>query len=572
MPGDFPAFSAAARHAHLRGLADGTWDLLVVGGGITGAAAARDAAGRGLRVALVDAGDVGSGTSSRSSRLIHGGLRYLETGNLKLVFEASAERRLLLDLASHLVHPLPFLFPVFRGGPVGFRKLQAGMWLYDALSLFRNIARHRMLGRDAARAEEPRLRADGLVGAAVYYDASVDDARLTLANARGAHEAGAAVVPYAEVTGFLRDGDGLAGARVRDRLGTGDEEVEVRARVVLNATGPWSDAVRRLADPAAAPRLRPTKGVHVLVRRDRIGNRHAVTFRSPVDGRVMFVLPWGDFSYVGTTDTDYAGPPGEARADAEDVRYLLDSANSIFPGARLAPGDVVSTWAGIRPLLAPHRPEGGLAASATSREHEIWRDPGGLLNIAGGKLTTYRVMAKQVVDAAARALKREHGLESGSSPTADLPLPGDPREAWEPFRERVVRAAVAAGLGADTGGHLARAYGEDAEALLAAVRADASLGERLMAGHPYLWAEVAHAVRAEMALTLADVLTRRLHLFYEAADGGLAVAEQVARRMAREPGIGWREAEIAAQVQAYRRGVEENRGFGGWSAEPGGLP
>jgi glycerol-3-phosphate dehydrogenase len=561
MSGDFPPFSAAARHAHLRALGEETWDLLVIGGGITGAAAARDAAGRGLRVALVDAGDLARGTSSRSSRLIHGGLRYLETGNLKLVFEASAERRRLLDLASHLVHPLRFVFPVFRKGPVGYRKLQAGMWLYDGLSLFRNIARHKMLPRDATRAEEPLLRAEGLAGAAVYYDAAVDDARLTLANARGAHEAGAAVVPHAEVSGFLRDGGGLAGARVRDCLVQGAEPVKVRARVVLNATGPWSDAVRRLADPRAAPRLRPTKGVHILVRRDRLGNRNAITFQSPVDGRVMFVLPWGDFSYVGTTDTDYSGSPAEVRADADDVRYLLDSANSIFPDAKLTADDVISTWAGIRPLLSPRGPEGGLAASATSREHEIWRDRGGLLNIAGGKLTTYRVMAKQVVDVAARALKDEHRVESGSSPTADLPLPGDPREPWEPFRDRVVRDAATAGLDADIGEHLARAYGEDADVLLAAARADASLAARMMEGHPYVWAEVAHAVRAEMAMTLEDVMVRRLHLFYEAADGGLAVADEVARRMAAEPGIGWSDAEAAAQVGVYRQAVTENRGF-----------
>ncbi|HEX2209817.1 MAG TPA: glycerol-3-phosphate dehydrogenase/oxidase, partial [Longimicrobium sp.] len=555
------SFSPAARARHRTRLEREELDLLVVGGGITGAGAVLDAATRGLRVGLVEAGDFAEGTSSRSSRLIHGGLRYLETGNLKLVFEASAERRRLLDLASHLVHPLPFVFPVFRKGPVGYRKLQAGMWLYDGLSLFRNIARHRMLGRDAAQREEPRLRTDGLVGAAVYYDASVDDARLTLANARGAHQAGAAVVPYAEVAGFLKDGNGVAGARVRDCLLDGADAVEVRARVVLNATGPWSDAVRRLADPGARPRLRPTKGVHIMVRRDRLGNRHAITFRSPVDGRVMFVLPWGDFSYVGTTDTDYAGSPAEVRADAGDVRYLLESANSIFPDAELTADDVVSTWAGIRPLLAPAKPEGGLAASATSREHEIWRDRGGLLNIAGGKLTTYRVMARQVVDAAARALKDQHRVESGSSPTADLPLPGDPHEPWEPFRDRVVRDAVAAGLGAGTGEHLARAYGEDADAILAAVRADASLAGRLMEGHPYVWAEVPHAVRAEMAMTLDDVMVRRLHLFYEAADGGLAVAGQVARRMAAEPGIGWSDAQVAAQVEAYREAVQANRNF-----------
>ncbi|HWK89955.1 MAG TPA: FAD-dependent oxidoreductase, partial [Longimicrobium sp.] len=250
--GHFPPFSAAARHAHLAALSGETWDLLVVGGGITGAAAARDAAGRGLRVALLEAGDFAQGTSSRSSRLIHGGLRYLETFDFALVFEASAERRLLLELATHLVHPLPFLFPVFRRGPVGYRKLQAGMWLYDALSLFRNIARHRMLPRAKALQAEPGLREDGLVGAALYYDASVDDARLTLANARGAHEAGAAVVSHASVDGFLQDGSGITGVRVRDCLAApGGATVEVRARVVLNATGPWSDSLRRLADARA---------------------------------------------------------------------------------------------------------------------------------------------------------------------------------------------------------------------------------------------------------------------------------------------------------------------------------
>jgi glycerol-3-phosphate dehydrogenase len=561
---DAPApFSAAARHAHLAALAGETWDLLIIGGGITGAAAARDAAGRGLRVAMVDAGDVGRGTSSRSSRLIHGGLRYLETYDFRLVFEASAERRRLLALATHLVHPLPFLFPVYRGGPVGYRVLQAGMWLYDGLSLFRNIARHRMLPRARALDEEPLLRSEGLVGAAVYYDAAVDDARLTLANARGAHQAGAAVVPHAEVVGFLRNGRGIAGARVRDCLREGAETVDVRARVVLNATGPWSDAVRKLADPGARPRLRPTKGVHIMLRRDRVGNRHAITFRSPVDGRVMFVLPWGEFSYVGTTDTDYAGSPAEVRAEPEDVRYLLDSANSIFPGAGLTENDVVSTWAGIRPLLAPARgTDGGLAASATSREHEIWRDRVGLLNIAGGKLTTYRVMAAEVVNAAVDALREEHGVRSASASTAALPLPGDPAGPWEPFRDRVVGEAVAAGLGADTGEHLARAYGEDAEQVLTLVRRDAALGGRLMEGHPYVWAEVRHAVGAEMALTLEDVLVRRLHLFYEAEDGGLAVAGEVARRMAAEFGIGWTDAEAAAQVDAYGASVRETRNFG----------
>ena len=558
MTDGFEPFSAAARAAHWASLPDRVFDVLVVGGGITGAAAARDAAGRGLTVALVDAADFAQGTSSRSSRLVHGGLRYLETYDFALVFEASAERRrLLTGLAPHLVHPLPVVFPVYAGGPTPFWMLQAGMWLYDALSLFRNIHRHRTLSPDDVRREEPGLAHDRLSGAAMYYDAAVDDARLTLANARGAHEAGAVVVSHSEVVSFFRENGKLAGARVRDRIGGG--EADVRARVIVNATGPWSDEVRRLADPDVKPRLRPTKGVHILVERARVGNRHAITFQSPIDRRVMFVLPWGDFTYVGTTDTDYRGSPADVRADVADVDYLLTSANSIFPGARLTRTDVVSTWAGIRPLLAPRA--SGASESATSREHEIWWDRSGLLTIAGGKLTTYRVMAEHVVDRAARRLKEAFKVESGISPTEHLPLPGAPDGPWDDFLARIRAEAAALGLGEAVGEHLARAYGEDADELLAAIRADRSLGARLVDSLPYLWAEVPHAVRREMAMTLEDLLVRRLHVFYESRDGGLSIARAVAVRMAAEDAIGWDAAEVDRQVERYRAAVEATRGF-----------
>jgi glycerol-3-phosphate dehydrogenase len=555
---DFPPFSAASRAGHWRELSARTHDLLVIGGGITGAAAARDAAARGLSVALLEAGDFARGTSSRSSRLVHGGLRYLESGHFSLVFEASAERRRLLELAPHLVRPQPFLFPVFKGGPTSLFMLQAGMWLYDALALFRNIRRHRVLTPAQVRQEEPGLRQVGLEGAALYYDASVDDARLTLANARGAQQAGAVVLSHAEVSAFLpANGEGGAGVRVRDRLS--GAECEVRARVLVNATGPWSDAVRRLADPAAQPRLRPTRGVHLMVPRERLGSRHAITFQSPVDGRVMFVLPWGRHCYVGTTDTDYAGPPGEVRADAADVAYLLRSANAVFPAAGLVAGDVVSTWAGVRPLLAPRKGAG--SESATSREHEIWWDASGLLNIAGGKLTTYRVMAEQVVDRAARRLREQHGVESGSPATAHLPLPGTPPGPWAAFRAGVEAEARALGLPEGGGLRLADGYGEDALALLAAIRADPALSQPLLPGFGYLWAEVSHAVREEMALALDDVLVRRLHLFYQARDGGLSVARAVAEHMAPLPGLGWDAAEVERQLEAYRAAVEATRGF-----------
>lgn len=561
LPAGAGAFSPAARARHWRVLDRRVWDVLVIGGGITGCGIARDAAGRGLSTALVEAGDFAEGTSSRSSRLVHGGLRYLETGDYRLVFEALAERRRLLELAPHLVRPLPFLFPVFRRGAVGFRRLQAGMWLYDTLALFRGVRRHRMLRASSVSEMEPRLTRDGLVGGAVYYDAWVDDARLTLMVARGAHEAGAATVPRAEVLGFLNEDGVLRGARVRD--GVTGEVREVRARVVVNATGPWCDTLRRLADPGVRPRLRPTKGVHIVLRRERVGNAGAIIFRSPVDGRVMFVLPWGDFTYVGTTDTDYEGSPFLASATHADVEYLLASANDLFPDAKLSARDVLSTWTGVRPLLAPQTAAGGTPSeSATSREHEIWRDPGGLVNVGGGKLTTYRVMAAQAVDYAVHVLRAsaEDGWEVGNSLTADVPLPGAPSAPWDAFLARIRSDAAAAGLAEATALHLAHTYGEDADELLRAIRHDARLGEEVVPGLPYLWGEVPYAAEREMAMTLEDVLRRRMQLFHLRHDGGMEVARAVAERMAVVPGLGWDAAEIDRQVEAYRRAVESTRG------------
>lgn len=552
-------FSAQARHHGWHSLGERELDLVVVGGGITGAGIARDAALRGLSVALLDARDLAEGTSSRSSRLIHGGLRYLETLDFRLVFEASAERRRLLELAPHLVSPLPFLFPLWRGGPVGPLKLRAGMWLYDALSAFRNIERHRMLGREGALAREPALRSEGLVGGAVYYDAQVDDARLTVAVARGAHGAGAVVVPHAEVIGFIRgEEERVAGVRVRDCLRGGEREV--RARVVINATGPWSDSLRTLADADAAPRLRPTKGVHLVMRRERVGNAGALVFPSPLDQRVMFILPWGDLTYVGTTDTDSPGPPEDAVATPEDVRYLLASANAVFPAANLANEDVLATWAGVRPLLAPRDDDDGeMSEGQTSREHDVWHDRSGLLNVAGGKLTTFRVMAADAVDAAAELLARQDGRAVGPSTTAGLPLPGAPPIPLEALAEELRHEFASLPLPPAAVRRLAGRYGADARTVLDSIRRDPALGERIGEGLDYLWAEVAHGVRHEMATTLEDLLRRRLQLFYEAPDADGALARAVAERVAGEPGLGWDAADVERQVTAYRRRWREAR-------------
>ncbi len=526
-------------------------DVLVIGGGITGAGIARDAALRGFRTAVVDKGDLAGGTSSLSSRLIHGGLRYLEQGKFRLVFEASRERRVLLGIAPHLVRPLPFLFPVYRGARVPAWKLRAGMWLYDALAAFRNVKTHRWLGRKATQRLEPGLRDKDLRGAALYYDAQTDDARLAIATMRSAAQAGALVASYAEVTALLKPDGRARGATLHDAL-TGRSST-VRALVVVNAAGPWVDRVRRLDEPAPEPLLRLTKGAHIAVPRHRVGHTRAVTLMSPIDGRVMFVVPWGDLSYIGTTDTDEDASPDEVRATAADVVYLLRSANAFFPQARLSPRDVIATWAGLRPLLRPAR---AVAPSEASREHRVVESTGGLLTIAGGKLTTYRVMAQDVVDRVASRLHALDGRPRAARPPTDrLPLPGG--ETAD--QEGLVKGAVERGASEATARHLVGAYGSESAAVLNLVDRDRALGGRIIAGRPELWAEVIHAVERELAVRLADVLVRRLHLFYAASDQAVPATSAVADRLAEA--LGWDGARRAQEVADYLTLVARSRAF-----------
>jgi glycerol-3-phosphate dehydrogenase len=526
-------------------------DVLVIGGGIVGAAVARDAALRGFRTALIDKGDFGSGTSSRSSRLVHGGLRYLETGDLRLVFEASRERGILLRIAPHLVRPLPFIIPVYSGARVPPWKLRAGMWLYDGLALFRNVQRHRWLSpREALRAD-PGLRQKGLRGAGLYFDAQTDDARLVLATARSAARAGALVANYAEVTSLLKSDGLVRGAVVRDVL---DGDVHsVRALTVVNATGPWVDALRRLDEPGAAPMLRLTKGVHAAVARTRLTSPSAVTVMSPIDGRVMFVLPWGEISYIGTTDTDYDGSLDEVRATGEDVVYLLRSANAFFPEARLTPADVVSTWASLRALIAPRAEQ---RAGAVSREHRIVESAAGLVTVAGGKLTTHRAMASGVVDVVAARLRRIDGRPVPPRARTELQaLPGgeaaDLAVLVDSLLVRDIKEPVAR--------HLVDNYGSEAAAVANQVEKNRVLGRPLIEGRPEIRAEVAHAVEREMAVRLVDVLMRRLHLFHLAPGASVKVAAAIARKM-REL-LHWSAAREADELTLYLEEVKRSRMF-----------
>ncbi len=517
-------------------------DLLVIGGGITGAGIARDAAMRGLSTILVEQHDLAFGTSSRSSRLIHGGLRYLEEGDLTLVFEALAERKVLLTIAPHLVHPLPFIFPVHQGDRLPLWKVWAGIWLYDLLATFRNVKRHRFLGKRGLLQLEPMLKERGLRGGARYYDAQCDDARLTLATVRSAQRHGAQVANYMAVEELLRADGQVRGARVRDRL-TGATGT-IQAHVVVNATGPWSDQLRRMEDPAAPPLLRPTKGVHVMVRRERLGHEAAVTLTSPIDGRVMFVLPWGDFSYIGTTDTDTTESPDEVHATAEDVVYLLRSANAAFPNAHLGERDVLATWAGLRPLVAP---EGTMGASQVPREHLILTGSGGMLTIVGGKLTTYRVMGAEMVDRVTAALHRLDGRPRPPRPPTDLePLPGGEVPDLEPLGQ----PGLELGLPIPTVDHLVRTFGTECAAIFNLVRERRDLARPLSADHPAIEAEVIHTARRELARLVEDVLVRRIHLYYETPDRGAQAAPRTARLLGDE--LGWNEERVEKETRRYQ--------------------
>jgi glycerol-3-phosphate dehydrogenase len=553
MSSDIPTFSAQTRRDNLNRMRSVQFDILVIGGGITGVSIARDAALRGYKTALVEQADFASGTSSKSSKLVHGGLRYLESFEFGLVFEASRERRYALRNAPHLVRPLPFVFPVHKDDPRPLWQIAIGMWLYDAMATFRNIEWHQIWSKERALREEPVISPQGLTGATRYYDALTDDARLTLVVAQDAHQAGATLANYAQVLGLLRAGPKVVGAQVQDQA-TG-AEFEAKARVVVNATGPWTDVLLKMVDAGAAQRLRPTKGVHLVVPRQRVGSRAAITLNSPRDGRLMFLIPWGQFSVLGTTDTDYEGDPADVRAEGEDVAYILEAARHAFPVAGLVEADIISAYAGLRPLIASDAPTG----YKVSREHQILNTAAGFFTIAGGKLTTWRSMAEEMVDESARYLGREHGLSppgARSCPTANRVLPGGHIPDWPTY---LVSQVVELGewLGPETVTHLVSTYGTRYAQVLAHIQEDRHLAEPLLPGLPYLKAEVAHAVRHEMAVSMEDVLARRTHILDQDLDQGLGVAAQVAALMTAE--LSWSEEEQDRQVETYRQVVMRTR-------------
>ncbi|MDQ2913855.1 MAG: glycerol-3-phosphate dehydrogenase/oxidase [Chloroflexota bacterium] len=525
----------------MRSLGDRTVDLLVIGGGIIGAGIARDAALRGFSVAIVEQADFGSGTTSRPTRLIHGGLRYLELFDFALVRSDMREREILLRIASHLVFPLAFLLPLYRPTFFYQLKLRIGMQLYDALSLDKSLPRRQHLDRAATLAAEPSLEPDGLVGAWRFYDAQVPlIERLVVENLVDAAAHGALVLNHARVVTFFRDGDRITGARVNDAVA--ERNVEIRARYTVVATGPWLDRTIAPLRKRSDPLLRLTKGVHIVTRR-AVQQAHVLFAKS--DGRLFFVVPWRDATIVGTTDTDYSGDPGDVTASEEDMRYLQDEARRAFPSAPF--GEIHFTWAGVRALVR----EEGVTEGQVSRKHALFdhakrEGVEGILSVVGGKITAYRAIAEEVVDAVSRTLSRY-----APSRTALEPLPG----------ARPVDLAARPGdvtLEAETRAHLTSIYGGRAREVLELTRADPSLALPLCPHHRGIEAEIVHAIQTEWALSLGDVLLRRNALGLSACQA-LDCVERVADRMAAV--LSWDEDRRRKEIEAYRHEVEPMRRF-----------
>ncbi len=535
------------RAEHIEALGSERFDILVVGGGITGCGVALDAASRGLRVALVERDDFASGTSSKSSKLVHGGLRYLQQGDVRLVYEALRERRRLLKNAPHLVSIQPFLLPIFtRDGLINSklsRALGMAMWMYDLTGGWRIGKRHRRLKAEAALARMPTLRSDRLAAGYLFYDCRADDARLTLTLARtAALDHGAVVVNRAKVTGLRHGPDGnVTGAEVH----VDGTAVAVDASAVINATGVWVDDLRTMDEGRDPDMIRPAKGMHVTVPWDRVRNETAVILPVPNDKRSIFIVREGDLAYIGTTDTDYDGPLDDPQCTPEDVDYLISTVNA-WSTVEISRSDVVGTWAGLRPLVNAAKSE---RTADLSRRHSIVTSERGLVTVTGGKLTTYREMAADTVDAALPLLPDD--VSAGRSRTKRLPLRGhDHRGELDRWARRgIVSDATVA--------HLDRRFGGDARVLLAMVEGHASLGDPLVPGLPYLRAEAVYAARHEMANTVDDVLSRRTRARLWARDDSSDAAADVAELIGGV--LGWDETEREEQIAAYRRAVVAER-------------
>ena len=542
--GGMVKFSEENRKGLLQRLKTDNFDLVIIGGGITGAAILRDATYRGLKAALVEMGDFASGTSSRSSKLIHGGLRYLKTLDLGLVFESVNERTRLLKLARHIVKPLSFVFPVYKEDADGLCKLKLGLWLYDMLCAFRNYKNHKGISADGVSKWARGIRENGLNGAVQYYDAITDDARITLEVILDAYRHNGVPLNYVRAGKIRLDSSKVVGLSVKDVLSGG--EFEVKTRFVVVAAGPWTpkvmDSIGAMPSLASRVRMRPTRGAHLVLSHDRLPLDNAVVMLHPDDQRVMFALPWHGRTVLGTTDTDYKGDPVNAITTKEDVDYLLAVANHYFPDANLKYGDVIANWTGLRPLVDQDDAE---KESDVSREHTIVVDPTGIGAIAGGKLTTFRVMGKQMVDAIVPYIGKE---SVPGSKLKNMPLPyanGTPEP--QNMDEAVARYARDYGISKDQASYLLTVYGGATDQVLELAKDEKLLLQPVVNGLPVLMVEALFSVKYEMALRLEDFFFRRTPLLLLTRDGLDLAFERVAGVMGEA--LDWSDEETGKEIQ-----------------------
>ena len=514
--------NATLRHQYLNDLQREQFDVLVIGAGITGCGVARDCAMRGLKVALVDSRDIGAATSSRSSKLIHGGLRYMAQGQMNVVKEAANERRIIRKLAPHLSLNNPMVVLARRKSSL--TGLRAGLKIYEKLASVAKEEKHFTWGTDELSANEPSVKMDGLIGAAVFTEYQTEDSRLTLANARSAVAHGATVVTYAAVEKILIENGKATGAVIRNNLTDSDEIFNVKAKVVVNAAGSWVDAVRKMETPKVRNKLQLTKGIHLIFSRDRVPMDGTVCWSAP-DRRGLFAVPRGRYVYIGTTDTFFPGPDYWPEITRQDVNYLKDSFNTVLNIDPLTDSDIVGMWSGVRPLLGQE----GKKPSEISRRHELFIGKGGMITVAGGKLTSYRSMAIRVTDRCEKTL----GLKPSSALTDQEPLPGgDTNESFDELRQKVAK------LGIETveANRLAQLYGVEALTLFA---------EKTGPG-----VEAEFAVQVEGALTLEDYWVRRGARSNFDRNGGMDALEPAAAVMAKL--LKWSESEKKDQIEYCR--------------------
>ena len=529
------------RQSAITALGSESFDVLVIGGGVNGVGAALDAASRGLKVALIESQDIAAGTSSRSSKLIHGGLRYLEQYDFKLVREALHERELLVStLCPHLVKPVGFLFPLTEK----FKErtyVGAGLALYDALRGFqRAMPWHKHLSQKQINEIAPSLRPDIIMGAIKYFDAQVDDARHTLSVARTAARHGAIIATRVSAESLIRDGKRVVGVKARDLVS--GEIIAIKATVTVMCAGVWSDELHANFDLKPGYNVTMSKGVHIVLPGSAIKSDAGIILKTPVS--VLFIIPWADKWIVGTTDTPYTGDRAEPFANREDVQYIVDQANRVLT-PQIKIDEIIGVYAGLRPLVANNK---GSVTTKLSREHTVDRPAPGFVSIAGGKYTTYRIMSRDVIDLAINELRKL----SSESVTEKLPLIG--ADGYFALVQQIEPIADESGLDSQTVTHLLNRYGSLISEILDLIKADPSLAKKVDADLPYLKAEIYYAVSHEGARTVDDVISRRTRIAFEAHNQGLDLADAIAEIIA--PVLGWSAKERRASVAAYESLVE----------------